>query len=90
MNDTEENAALANNRINVTENNLDRIVSKRIYNNYKYILESNHTYTGNVLITSDFLWSNLDESYHSILNEIISDSIIFANEYAHGIEDLTT
>ncbi len=82
LNDTEENSALSNNRVNITENNWGRIYNQRLYGQHEYVLESNHTYTGNVLITSNDIWEKMPAQLVPVLEEIIKESIEYGNDYA--------
>ena len=82
LNDTEENSALSNGRVNITENNWSRIYNQKIYNGHKYVLESNHTYTGNVLISSKGLLDQMPAKLIPIVEKAIKESIEYGNEYA--------
>ncbi len=82
LNDTEENSALSNNRVNITENNWGRIYNKKLYGQHEYVLESNHTYTGNVLITSQDLWGKIPAELVQVLEDLIRESIEYGNDYA--------
>ena len=82
LNDTEESAALSNNRINMTENSWSRIYNKKIFDQHKFVLESNHTYTGNVLITHKNIWERLPKQYAQTFEKIIQESIRHGNQYS--------
>ncbi len=82
LNDIEENSALSNGRVNITENNWSRIYNQNIFNEHKYVLESNHTYTGNVLISSPGLLDQMPAKLLPIIEKAIKDSIEYGNEYA--------
>lgn len=82
LNDTEENAAMSNNLVNMTENNWARIYHKKIYAQHRYVLESNHTYTGNVLITNQDIWDSLPKKYVAELKKAIQAAIEHGNQYA--------
>ncbi|MGH1543197.1 MAG: TRAP transporter substrate-binding protein DctP [Arenicella sp.] len=82
LNDTEENSALSNNRVNITENNWGRVYNQKLYGQHEYVLESNHTYTGNVLITSKDIWEEMPAQLVPVLEKIIKESIEYGNDYA--------
>ena len=87
LNDTEENSALSNNRVNITENNWGRIYNQKLYNHHQYVLESNHTYTGNVLITSKDIWKKIPKKLVPVLEKVIQESIQYGNDYAKKRND---
>jgi len=82
LNDTEENSALSNDRVNITENNWGRIYNQKLYTQHQYILESNHTYTGNVLISSEDIWTKIPKKLIPTFEKIIQESIDYGNDYA--------
>jgi len=87
INDIEQAAALTNNSINITESNWKRIYNQSLYKQHRYILESNHTYTGNVVITSNDIWAKIPAKVTPVLEKIIQESIEYGNNYSRKRND---
>jgi len=74
--------ALKHNLVDALENNWGTIYNQKIHDQQKYILETGHAYTGNVLITTSKIWETIPEELQPVLKQIIHESIEFGNQKA--------
>lgn len=79
--------ALEGGLVDSTENNWENIFEQNLHQQQKYILESGHAYSGNVLITTNKIWEGLPTELQPVLRQILDESIQYTNKYVKKLNE---
>ncbi len=74
--------ALASKEIDGQVNTWSNILSKKFHEQQEYILESNHSYIGYVILTSRTFWNSLPEQDQAQLKQALRAAIDYGNRIA--------
>ena len=74
-------AAISSNRINITENNWEDIYEQKLYESHKYILETNHAYSGNVPVMDEMVVKQMSADVKTIFENLVKQSIWYSNDF---------
>ena len=72
--------SLRSNEIEAQMNTWSNILSKKFHTQQKYLLESNHSFSAYIILTSSDFWDKFPARYKSTVEKTIQDAIKYGND----------
>ncbi len=79
---TKAATVIASGAVDGQENTWSNIYTQQIYQHQAYILESNHVYLADMILTSKTVWQSIPERFHRPLKSALKSAIDYGNTLA--------